>query len=79
MESRFGEDDLRSRKTVSMRLAALDAKSSARMGSSRSGTMQGGGHSVLIVFRTISSLRENHFGTAELRWLVGQQSFSVAC
>ena len=48
MQSRFGEDDLRSRKPVSMQLAALDAKSSARMGSSRSGTMQG----VVILYRS---------------------------
>ena len=40
MQSRFGEDDLRSRKTVSMRLEALAAKSSVRMDSSSSETME---------------------------------------
>jgi hypothetical protein len=40
MQSRFGEDDLCSRKTVSMRLEALAAENSARMDSSRSGTME---------------------------------------
>jgi hypothetical protein len=74
-QSRFGDDDRRSRKTVSMRLEALDAEELGADGLLQIRNDAAGGRTVLIVCRTTSGLRKNHFGIAELRWLARGQVF----